>query len=153
MWLLSFVPDAMLLYVVDIILVVGAVGTIASLLFKALIRWMPWIIPYRTLIQLISMILLVGGVYFKGGYSVEMEWREKVNAAEEKVRLAEEQAREANTKLDEERKKKSRVITDTKIVIQERIVEKTKVIDAQCKVDPEVITILNLAAKRPEVKK
>jgi len=153
MWMLSFLPDAFLVWIVNIVLLAGIAGTIVSVLFKLAIRWIPWIIPYRTLLQVVSIVLLLAGVYFKGGLAIEQEWRAKVRELEAKVALSEEQAKTANVKIEKVYVDRVRTVKDTQIVIQEKIVEKEKIIDANCKVVPDTIGILNEAAKKPEVKK
>ena len=153
MFLLSFIPDALIQLVVNGVLIAGIIGCVVSFFFGFFVRWMPWIIPYRMLLQIVGLVLLIAGVYFKGGVGVEMEWRERVQKAQEAVRVAEEKAKEANVALEAEQKKKQKVITDTKVVIKEKIVEKEKIIDAECKVPKEAVEILNEAAKNPGGKK
>lgn len=153
MFLLSFVPDALIQLVVNGVLIAGIVGCVVSFFFGFFVRWMPWIIPYRMILQVVGLVLLLAGVYFKGGVGVELEWRERVRMAQEAVKVAEEKAKEANIALEEEKKKKQKVITQQKIVIQEKIVEKEKIIDAECKVPKEALEILNEAAKFPGGKK
>ena len=96
---------------------------------------------------------MVAGVYFYGGYGVEMEWRHKAEAAQAKVDEAEQKSAQANAALDAERKKKQQVIKQTEVVIKERIREVEKKIDADCKVDFEAVQILNDASKNPLLKK
>jgi len=152
MWLLSFLPDALLVWIINGVLLAGIVGTTVSVLFKLAIRWIPWIIPYRTLL-LVSIVLLLAGVYFKGGLAIEQEWRARVRELEAKVALSEEQAKTANVKIEKVYIDKVKVVKDTQIVIQEKIKNVEVKIDSQCKVSSETIDILNEAAKRPEVKK
>jgi len=154
MWMLSFVPDSLLLYIVNAVLVAGAIGTFFTFfILHRVVRWFPSIAPYHLILQIISVVLLVSGVYFKGGYGVEMEWREKVREAQEKARLAEERAAELNTKLNAEIKKKQKVIVENKIVYQEKIREVAKIIDKECKVAPEAVDIHNAAAKNKPLEK
>ncbi len=154
MWMLSFIPDSFLIYIVNLILLAGAIGSILFFfVLHRILRWFPALSPYYLLLQIISAALLVAGIYLKGGYSVEMEWREKVRIAEEKARLAEQQAAELNTKLNAEIKKKQKVIVENKIVYQDRIREVAKVIDKECKVAPEAIDIHNAAAKNKPLEK
>jgi uncharacterized membrane protein YraQ (UPF0718 family) len=154
MWMLSFVPDSFLLYIVNAILIAGAIGTFFTFfILHRVVRWLPALAPYHLILQIISIVLLVAGVYFKGGYGVEMEWREKVRIAEEKARIAEQQAKELNTKLDAEIKKKQKVIVENKIVYQERIREVATVIDKECKVASEAVDIHNSAAKNKPLEK
>lgn len=152
--MLAFVPDSLLLYIVNAILIAGAIGTFFTFfILHRVVRWIPSIAPYHLILQIISIALLVAGVYLKGGYGVEMEWREKVRIAEEKARIAEEQAKELNTKLNAEVKKKQKVIVENKIIYQDRIKEVAKVIDRECKIAPEAIDIHNSAAKNKPLEK
>jgi hypothetical protein len=146
--MLSFVPDSLLIWIVNTILVIGAVGSFLSffVLHKILNR-IPALAPYYLLIQVVSAVLLIAGIYFKGGYDVEASWRDRVRVAQEKAVLAEQQAKEANVKLDAEIKKKQRVVKENTIVYRDRIREVEKIIDKECKVAPEAIDIHNAAAK------
>jgi hypothetical protein len=87
MWMLSFIPDALLIWAINAVLLIGIAGTAVSIMFKLAIRYFPWIIPYRLLLQVVSVILLVLGVYLKGGYAVEAEWRARVAELEAKLQL------------------------------------------------------------------
>jgi hypothetical protein len=93
------------------------------------------------------------GIYFYGGYSVEMQWREKVRELEAKVALAEEQSKTANAQLETKIVEKTKVIHDLQVVYKEKIVEVASKIDAQCVVAPEALNILNEAAKTPGASK
>ena len=148
MWMLAFVPDAFLAYIVNAILIAGAIGTFFTFfILHKVVRWIPAIAPYHLILQIVSIVLLVAGVYLKGGYGVEMEWREKLRVAEELARSHEEQAKVVNEKIVTVYKDRVKVVTDTKIVIQEKIKEVEKIIDAQCKVAPEAVDLHNAAAK------
>lgn len=149
MFLLNFIPDSFLIWVVNSILLVGLLGTFSSYF----IRFIPPLFPYAGLVKTLGIILLVAGVYFKGGYGVEMEWRNKVAEVEAKVAAAEAKSKQVNTVIQKVYVDKVKIVTDTKIVIQKEIVEKEKIIDAECKVAPEAITILNEAAKTPGASK
>jgi hypothetical protein len=153
MFLLSFIPDALILWIVNAILLAGIAGSVISFFFGFFIRWMPWILPYRMLLQIISLVLLIAGVYFKGGVGVEMEWRARVAEMEAKVAKAEAESKEANSKIQTKVVEKIRVVKEKEIVIQEKIANVKVTIDSQCKVSPEAISILNEAAKKPENKK
>ena len=146
--MLAFVPDAFLAYIVNAILIAGAIGTFFTFfILHRVVRWVPAIAPYHLILQIVSIVLLVAGVYLKGGYGVEMEWREKLRIAEERAKAAEEQAKVVNEKIVTVYKDRVKVVTDTKFVIQEKIKEVEKIIDKECKVAPEAVDIHNAAAK------
>jgi len=150
MFLLSFIPDALIQLVVNGILIAGIVGCVVSFFFGFFVRWMPWIIPYRMILQLLGLILLIAGVYFKGGVGVEMEWRERVKVAQEQVKAAEERAEKINKDLEQTKKEKDRAVAESKTKIKETIVIQATTIDEKCKVAPEVLSIINDAAKKPK---
>jgi len=146
MWMLSFIPDALLIWAINAVLLIGIAGTAVSIMFKLAIRYFPWIIPYRLLLQVVSVILLVLGVYLKGGYAVEAEWRARVAELEAKVAVAEQKSKEANTQIQTVYVDRVKVVKEQQIVIQEKLKTVEVKIDANCKVVPEAISILNEAA-------
>lgn len=154
MWLLSWMPDSLLFYFVNIIFVTGAVSSfLAFFVLHRILNKFPTLAPYHLIIQVVSAVLLVAGIYFKGGYGVEMEWRAKVAELEAKVQAAEEKSKQANVDLEKTRKEKVKIVKDVQVVIKERIKTIEKKIDADCKVDPEAISIINDAAKNVGGKK
>lgn len=120
MWVLSFLPDSFILYVVYWAMAAGAIGIVASYVIK----FIPFLNIYRTPIQIASIVIFCAGVYWYGGYDNEMTWRKRVADMEEKVRLAEEKSKEANKQLEN------------------KVVEKTKVIHEKGKVRIEYINRL-----------
>lgn len=151
MWILSFIPDAVLQFAILCVLFIGAGLYLVSFFFRFVPAPLIYqLAPYKTLMHIVGIVLMVAGVYFYGGYGVEVEWRKKVKEAQEQIVAAEKKSEEANLALDAERKKKKAVITQTRVVIQERIKEVEKRIDTECKaVDIEAIRILNDASKTP----
>lgn len=120
------------------------------------IKRIPVINQYRIPAQVLGIALLVVGVYWRGGYSIEMEWRERVAEVEAKVAAAEAQSKEENTKIV------TKVVTKTQI-IRTRGETITKYIDreivkydekfapgGQCEIPKEFIKALNDAAEAPK---
>jgi hypothetical protein len=148
MWMLSFVPDSLLLWIVNTILIIGAIGSFLSFfVLHRILNKFPALAPYHLLIQVVSAVLLVAGIYFKGGYDVEASWREKLRIAEERAALAEKQAVEANNKIQTKIVEKVKVVKENTVVYRDRIKEVEKIIDKECKIVPEAIDIHNAAAK------
>ena len=144
MWMMSFVPDAVLHLVVIAILFTG-IGIYALSFFT---RFVPPLIPYSGITRIVGTLLIVCGIYFYGSYSTEMSWRNKVAELEEKVKVAEAKSKTANVQIQTVYRDKVKLVKETQVVIQERIKEVEKRIDSQCTIDTEVINILNEAAKR-----
>ena len=141
-WVLSLIPDSVLLWFINIILLLGAVGFVASYFAKLI----PFVTQYRIPVQIVSVLLLVVGVYLKGGYGIEMAWRDKLHQAEERAKIAEEKAKELNGNLDAEIKKKKDSIKENTIVYRDRIIKQKEIIDKECKVPQVAVDILNDAA-------
>jgi len=147
-WMLSLIPDAVLNWVYWAIIAVGLTGVFAGWFGK----FIPFYGKYVQFLKPIGIVLLVLGVWLRGGYDTEMAWRAKVEEAEAKVAKAEEASKDANTKLADERSKKSKVRTEYITTVKERIVKDTQIIDSECKVAPEAIKDLNDAAINPAKK-
>ena len=154
MWMLAWVPDSVLMYAIHLVLLAGIIGTVLSFfLLHRIVRWFPALAPYHLLIQIVSVALLVGGVYFKGGYDTEASWRAKVKELEDKVALMEDQSNNLNKKIEEERKKKQKVRVEYYNTVKTEIKEVERQINADCKLDPKVNELINKAATNPEAKK
>jgi len=149
MFLLSIIPTALLGWVINTILIVGVVGTLVGFFIKII----PFVNTYRLYVQIAGIILIALGVYLKGGYETEMKWRDRVTEAEEKVRIAEQKAAEANAQIKIEVVEKIKVVKEKQIVYRDRINASAEKIDQQCVIIPEVLDILNQAAKTPKVTK
>lgn len=143
MWILSFIPDALILLAINIILLVGLTAALSS----NFISYVPSIIPYASIIKIVGIVLLVVGIYMRGGYDVESSWRSKVEDLEAKINISEVKSKEVNTVLKDSLISKNKEINQNQVLIQERIKKVNKQIDADCKITPEVITILNDAAR------
>jgi hypothetical protein len=148
MWLLSWLPDSLLFYIVNAVFVAGVISFFLSFfVLHRILNKFPALAPYNLLIQIVSTVLLVAGIYFKGGYGVEMEWRKKVADMEAQIKVAEAKSEQANIDLAAKQKEKIKVVKEVQVVIQEKIVQVASKIDSECKVDPEAINIINDAAK------
>lgn len=102
MWILSILPEA----AIHIIFGLGILGTIAGFV----LGFIPFVKTYKLAIQVISLLVLVLGVYLEGGLADYKEWELKVKEMEAKIAQAETKSSEKN------------------VEIQEKIVEKTKIV-------------------------
>ena len=145
MFWLSFIPDSFLRLVILSIFFSG-VGVYVISLFIGFIRPL---IAYKELLRIVGTLLMIAGVYFYGSYDTEMSWRAKMEEAQTKIAKAEEKSKKANTKIVIKIVTQTKLVHDQKIVVQEKIIKDAAKIDAECKISPEVITDLNAAAKNP----
>ena len=120
MWLLSFLPTAFLEFIINAVLVASVVGVVIGFVGSKL----PFVGSYSTIIKYASIVFFCIGLYWKGGFSVEKEWRARVEEMQEKVRLAEEKSQQTN------------------VEIETKIVEKTKVVKEKGKIQIEYINRL-----------
>ena len=142
MWILNFLP----FWFFHLITLLGVVGLVAVFVLGMI----PFIAKYKLPIQIFSLLLLVFGIYMEGAISNEEKWQALVKEMEAKVALAEEKSKNANSKIEYKFLDKVKLVEKTQVVIQEKIKEVEKVIDAKCEIDPSVISILNEAAKAPK---
>ena len=147
-WMISLIPDAVLNLIYWVIILAGVSGILASWLA----RWIPFYGNYAKILKPVGIVLVVLGVYLKGGYDTEMAWRAKVDEAKSKVAEAEKASDDLNKKLEEEKKKKQKVRVEYYATVKTRIKEVEKQINAECKLDPAVNELVNKAAKNPEAK-
>ena len=106
MWLLSFLPTGFLEFIINAVLIAGVAGTLVGFFGSKI----PFVSSYLNTIKYVSIALFCIGLYWKGGFSVEKEWRERVELMEIKVQQAEAQAKEANEQIN------TRVVERTKVV-------------------------------------
>jgi hypothetical protein len=152
MWILHFLPDALILWICNIVLLAGVLLTVTAFF----IRRIPVINQYRIPAQVLGIALLVAGVYWRGGYAVEQEWRERVAEVEARVAAAEAASREENTKIV------TKVVTKTQ-VIRTRGADIVKYVDREivrydekfakggiCEIPQEFIKAHNSAAEAPK---
>ncbi len=145
MWLLHLLPDAFLIWIINLLLVGGLIGMVVGFFGSKI----PFVGTYARMIQIASIIAFCIGLYWKGGYSVEQDWRERVAEMEAKIKVSEEKSKEINTVIEVKYKDRVKKITETRDVIIEKIKVNERIIDAKCELDPMVISILNEAAKKP----
>jgi len=148
-WMINLIPDAMLNWVYWLIIAVGATGVLAGWLGK----WIPFYGNYVKVLQPVGIVLLVLGVWLRGGYDVEMSWRAKVAEAEARVAVAEQKSQETNTVIEQKIVEKTKVIKGkTEYITQyldREVVKKEEIIKyiEQCPVPKEIIDIHNQAAE------
>lgn len=144
MWILHFLPDAVILWFCNILLLVGFVLTVAGWFAHRI----PLIYQYQLPFKVLGVALLTLGVYFRGGYAIEMEWRERVTELEQKLKVATEASAKANETI------KEKIVTKTQIIREkgETIVQRVEVLkDANCPVPKEAIDVHNEAAAMNKV--
>ena len=148
-WMIGLIPDAVLSGVYWAIIAAGITGVLAGWLGK----WIPFYGNYVKILQPVGIVLLVLGVWLRGGYDTEMSWRAKVADLEAKVKAAEERSHQVNNVIEEKVVEKTKIIKGkteyiTKYIDKE-VIKKEEIIKyiEQCPVPKEIIDIHNQAAE------
>ena len=97
MFILQFLPNTILIWVIHAILLIGIIGTIVDYF----IYYIPGILSIRIPLKIISTLLLLVGVFFEGGYVTDLGWEGKVAEAEAKVIQAEAKSNQVDTVIKE----------------------------------------------------
>jgi len=112
-------------------------------------RIIPWFYSYRVALQLLGVVLLVSGVYWRGSYANELKWKHRVEELQQQVVRAEAQSRQVNEKIKIKVVTKIRKVKDHNTGIKKIIEQKEKIINKNCTVPSEAIDLLNQAAQGP----
>jgi hypothetical protein len=151
MWILHFLPDALILWACNLTLLAGIALVIAGFFAHRI----PVIWQYQVPFKVLGIALLALGVYFRGGYAVEMVWRERVAEVEARLKVAQEQSVTENTRIE------TKLVTRTQLV-REQGREVIRYIDreivkydtkfapgGQCEIPQEFIKAHNDATEAP----
>lgn len=151
--MLHFLPDSFIQFIVHAILIAGIIGCFLSFfVINRILMAFPFLSQYVNVAQIVSAIALVAGVYLEGGYSTEMQWRERVREMEAKVAKVEQESKIANDKLDNKSTEKVKVIKEKAIVVKQYIDREVIKYDATCTIPVPVVKAHNAAAKNEELK-
>lgn len=145
MWILHFLPDAVILWFCNILLLVGIVLTVAGFFAHRI----PLVWQYQLPFKVLGIALLTLGVYFRGGYAVETEWRERVAEVEARVAAAEQQAQAATAELEKKSQTKVKVIQGRQVIVKQYIDREIVKYDNQCVIPQPFIRAHNDAAEAP----
>jgi len=155
MWILHFLPDDFILFVTNALLIVGIAAALASVI----VHRIPVLWRYQIPFKILALALLVVGVYLRGGYGVEMAWRERVHELELQVQKYEELSADLNKKLADAEKNKVKIIQGRVEIVKQYIDREVKVYDETfrpggvCEIPGTFVRAHNDSAARPGEKK
>ena len=147
--MLQFLPDAVILWFCNILLLLGVVLTVLGFF----VHRIPLLYQYQLPLRIGGVVLLALGVYFRGGYAVEMTWRERVAALEKQLQAAEAKSAEVNTVVQDKVVYRDKIIKEQgKTLIEYVDREVVKTIPQQCdRLPTELIEVHNRAARINQV--
>jgi len=145
MWILHFLPDSIIVWFCNILLLVGLVLTIAGFFAHRI----PVLGSYQLGFKIGGILLLVLGVYFRGGVAVEQQWRERVADVEARLAIAEKVSVQANTQIETKAQKKTTEIRQRTQYIRQYVDREIVKYDTTCTIPPPFIDVHNRAAEAP----
>lgn len=147
MWAFSLIPDSVMTWIINILLLAGVLGVIAGFF----IRFIPFVNQYRRPVQIISILVLILGVWLKGGESERRVWQERVKELEAKVAKADAASRAANAKMERTvRESQKKIKENTRVIVKK--VPQVITREANCVVPPPAVELYNQAAKGEDSK-
>lgn len=152
MWILKWLPD----WIFYAMLLTGVVGLVSTYLVKFLAKFIPPLYVYKTPIQIVSIILIVFGVFMAGAIHNNDEWEARVEELKEKVKVAEEKSQQVNTEIVEKVVVKNKIIRErgeevVKYIDREVVKYDTKFLPGgECEIPKEFIQSINKAAETPK---
>ena len=145
MWILHFLPDALILWFCNILLLTGIALTIAGFFAHRI----PLVSQYQLPFKILGIALLTLGVYFRGGLAVEAEWRERVAEVESRLKVAEQQSAKENTRIETRVVQKTEYITRRGQDIVQYVDREVAKYDNTCAIPQPFIKAHNRAAEAP----
>lgn len=139
MWVLNFLPD----WIFHLVLLSG----IVSIVVGVFLRGFPIINRYQTPILLLGIFLTVAGVWYEGGIAKDKEYRARIAELKLQVAESERKAAEANAKIEYVYVDRVKVVERVRYEVLSAIRENSNALDANCRVIPEAVTIINQAAQ------
>jgi len=137
MWLLNFLPE----YVFHAITLLGFVGVMICL----------FPIPYKIIVQVLSISILSFSLYMQGGISNQAEWKAKVAALQVEVAKKETISATITTEVITKYVDRIKIVKEKgNVIIKEIPTYITKTDDAKCVV-PNGFVVLHDSASRNEV--
>lgn len=144
MWFIQLIPDSLLLFFIYLCMGAGIVGLILSFF----LNFIPFVGKYKAAIQIISIFLLVIGLWTGGTLNAQEHWKEKVDRLKNELDDTKKRLVTAENNLQIEHRLRDRIlkIAESKTSTQEKINKSSQEIDAECKVPKIAIDILNEAS-------
>lgn len=144
MWLINLIPANVLYGFIWMLIVAGAVGYVATM-FTSLF---PWAKAWSSLIRLVSVVMMVGGVYLYGGYGVQQYWAKEIEKQKAEIARIEKESQQVTEKVVIQYKEKVKVVKEKGDVIIQKVPEYiTKESDTKCVIPNSFVVLHDSAAK------
>lgn len=94
-------------------------------------------------IKMISIFILLVGLYLEGGLAVTKDYIEKQKMWTERINLAEQRALDINTRIEYIYVDRIKKVKEIKVVYKDRIQKSAKDIDSKCDISKDTVKSLN----------
>jgi hypothetical protein len=144
-WVLSLIPDSILIWIYYLLLLAGLGLYVCSKLVKLI----PLMGQYKLPAELVGVAVLCLASWLLGGYGVEMAWRDKVKELEAKVAIAEQKSQQVNTVIQTKVVERVKMVEKKVEVVRTQIEKDKEIINAECKVPDIAVIDYNKAVADP----
>ena len=143
MWILHFLPDSVILWFCNILLLTGIIATAAGFFAHRI----PGLWQYQLAFKVGGILLLVLGVYFRGGLAVETEWRERVAEVEARLAQAEKASADANRTIEAKTQQQVTRIRQRMTYVRQYVDREVVKYNDQCVIPDAFVNAHNQAAE------
>ncbi len=137
-WLIAFLPH----FVIPLLIAVG----VAGILVASFVGKVPFIKQYNLPIKLVSLVLLVCGVYLQGAADYKAATDKAVSELQVKLAQAEAKSAQTNTEIVERIVRDTQVIRERGDTVTEYVDREVVKYDERCELPAEVVRAHNAAA-------
>jgi len=137
MWMLGLIPA----WLWHVLLGVSLV-TIAATYF---LRMIPFFGTNAIQLRFVATLILIFTVWMEGGIANEAKWQQRIQDLEAQVAAAEKKAAESNIKIETVYVDRVQVVKEIQYVVRKDIERAATELDANCRVSPRAIELLNQA--------
>lgn len=142
MWILQWLPN----WLFYVILLLGLIAFLVTYLLKFIP--IPALYIYRTPIQIVSVIMIVFGVYMAGSIANNESWLAKVKEVEKKLAEAEAKGAQETIKIVEKVVVQKQVIKERGQDIVKYVDREVVKYDNRCEIPPPFVEAHNKAAEK-----
>ena len=141
MWfLLNFIPDGLLTWLIHIVVAIGFV-----LQFAGLVKNIPGVTPYAIVAKQIGVLVLCVGLFLEGDMYAERSTQERIKDMQAKIAAAEQESKDTNKKLNDALTNNRNLIKDEVSKNAKDIEAKRQSINSECKLSNDAWVLYNRA--------
>ena len=141
MWILQWLPS----WIFYLILIIGLLGFLVTYLLKFIP--LPVLAIYRTPIQIVSVVLIVIGVYMSGSIANNEAWEARVLEVKTQLAEAEARAQQENVRVVEKIVVQNKIIREQGQQVIKYVDREVVKYDTRCEIPRVFVDAQNQAAK------